>query len=174
MTWIQTYTGKRFTPLDPQPDQICIEDIAHALSLQCRYSGHCRAFYSVAEHSMRVSQIVPAEHQFAGLMHDAAEAYMGDMASPIKQMFPEFKRMENQIMKVVCEVFGIEWPLDPSVKIADNIMLATEARDLMVSPPEDWHLLEEPQQTYTIPVSSAAAEQMFLQMFHYHRPADAD
>ena len=62
------------------------------------------------------------------------------MASPIKHMIPEFKRMENQIMKVICELFGIEWPLDPCVKIADNIMLATEARDLMVSPPKDWHL----------------------------------
>jgi len=81
--WITTYTGKRFHYLDPQPEEIDIVDIAHALSLTCRFGGHCKEFYSVAEHSIRVAEIVPKEFQLLALLHDAGEAYTGDVQSPI-------------------------------------------------------------------------------------------
>src|SRR5258708_302056 len=82
--WMQTYTGRAYWPADPRAEDVCIEDIAHALSLLCRYTGHCKRFYSVAEHSILISQVVPPEYAFFGLMHDAQEAYINDLARPIK------------------------------------------------------------------------------------------
>jgi 5'-deoxynucleotidase YfbR-like HD superfamily hydrolase len=84
MSWIQTYQGGCFEPFNPHPDQIHIRDIAHALALTCRFTGHCLDFYSVAQHSVMVSQIVSHKHALAGLLHDASEAYLTDVASPIK------------------------------------------------------------------------------------------
>src|ERR1700757_1336901 len=82
--WIQTFSGKRFSLLEPQPDQICIEDIAHALSLQARFTGHVKYHYSVAQHCWYASQIVAPEFALEALMHDASEAYIGDMSRPMK------------------------------------------------------------------------------------------
>ncbi|MFG0247924.1 MAG: phosphohydrolase, partial [Phycisphaeraceae bacterium JB051] len=79
MSWIQTYTGKAFYPLREDPGIIDIRDIAHALSLQCRFNGHCSDFYSVAQHSVHVSEVVPQAFALWGLLHDAAEAYMSDL-----------------------------------------------------------------------------------------------
>ena len=83
--WIQTMSGVIFYPLDPRPEEIRIEDIAHALSHQCRFAGHCREFYSVAEHSVRVSRELPQEFMLWGLLHDASEAYLVDLPRPIKR-----------------------------------------------------------------------------------------
>lgn len=131
---IVTYTGKAIEPLNPDPALIDIEDIAHALSNCCRFCGHVRRFYSVAQHSVMVSRIVPHEHALAGLLHDASEAYLSDIARPIKQQ-PEFgtvyKAAETRLMCAISEKFGTEWPLPPSVKRADEILLRTEQRDLM-------------------------------------------
>ena len=77
--WFLTYTGRQFWPLDPRPEDICIRDIAHHLSLCCRFNGACRVHYSVAQHSVMVANILPAPLRFWGLMHDATEAYVGDM-----------------------------------------------------------------------------------------------
>ena len=82
--WIETYTGKKVYPLEPDEKTLCVEDIAHALALTCRFGGHCSEFYSVAQHSCLVSDLCPGELKLAGLMHDAAEAYLGDVVSPIK------------------------------------------------------------------------------------------
>src|SRR5258706_13895138 len=82
--WIETYSGKQFHILDPQLDEIELYDIAHALSMQCRYTGHCESFYSVAEHCVIVSMLVPKEMAIAGLFHDASEAYLTDEVSPVK------------------------------------------------------------------------------------------
>lgn len=83
--WIQTFTGKQFWPLAPKASDVCIEDIAHALSLKCRFGGHVKKFYSVAEHCVRVMKILKPADQLWGLMHDAAEAYLPDIAAPIKR-----------------------------------------------------------------------------------------
>src|ERR1017187_10636100 len=76
---ITTFSGIHFWPLLPNPADIRIEDIAHALSNQCRFAGHAREFYSVAEHSVRVSQLCPPEDALWGLLHDASEAYLTDV-----------------------------------------------------------------------------------------------
>ena len=83
--WIQTFTGRAFYVLDPRPEDVDIEDIAHALSMQCRFAGHCREFYSVAQHSVTASWLVPPEDALWGLLHDAAEAYVVDLPRPIKR-----------------------------------------------------------------------------------------
>jgi uncharacterized protein len=94
--WIQTYTGKQFWPLSPLPEDIVIEDIAHALSMQCRFGGHVRTFYSVAQHSVHVSLLVEPQYALWGLLHDAAEAYLVDLPRPIKK-FSEMGLLYQEI-----------------------------------------------------------------------------
>jgi len=131
MTWIQTFSGRRFYPLDPQPDQIDIIDIAHALSHLCRYVGHCKHHYSVAQHSLLVSQHVPAEHALWGLMHDAAEAYLGDVPRPIKALLPAYKDAERRVPAAICARFGLPPDEPPEVKRVDTAILADERRALL-------------------------------------------
>jgi len=132
--WIETFTGKKFHLLDPQPEEICIEDIAHALSNQCRYTGHVRRFFSVAEHSYHVSLHVEKQNALAGLMHDASEAYITDLSRPVKQLTPvgpPYYEIEDKIMRVIADKFGFAWPMDKDVKSADNFMLLLEKNQLM-------------------------------------------
>jgi len=137
-----TRSGLYFDFVDPQPDQITIEDIAWGLSQTCRFGGQCLEYYSVAQHSILVSQIVPHEHRLAGLMHDAAEAYIGDMVGPLKQLIPDFKVIEKRIEAVIFAKFGIALPLDPSIKHADLRLLRTEQRDLTAGSGENWNGLD--------------------------------
>ena len=124
--WIQTYSGKQFYALDPQPDDVSIEDIAHALSRMCRYAGHCNRFYSVAEHCVLVSQNLPAEHQLAGLLHDASEAYLVDIPRPFKKYLINYYSMEEKIMDIIYTKFGIEGGFHDEVKAVDNAILIDE------------------------------------------------
>jgi hypothetical protein len=138
--WISTYTGRRFWPMDPRADEIDPRDIAHALSLQCRFSGMCNSFFSVAEHSIRVADVVKANGADAttelwALLHDASEAYLMDMPRPLKHT-PGFASgylaAEIKLMKVIAERFGLDWSKYPhEVEVADQVLLATERRDLM-------------------------------------------
>lgn len=110
--WIQTYTGGRFWPLDPNPEEIDIIDIAHSLSLLCRYTGHCINFYSVGEHSLHISKEIwkdTRDENLAlwGLLHDAPEAYTNDCARPLKRNWPAWKIMEKKIMDAVCTKFDL-------------------------------------------------------------------
>lgn len=97
MTIINTFSGIEFDLLNPNPNDIDIEDIAHELSMLCRFNGHCKEFYSVAEHSVYVSYEIDEEFALIGLLHDAAEAYLGDVPTPLKKLLPEFKRADNQL-----------------------------------------------------------------------------
>lgn len=136
---IITFTGRMMNPLDPKPSDIDILDIAHALSNCCRFCGHVRSFYSVAQHSVLVSRIVAPEHALIALMHDASEAYLSDIARPIKQQ-PEFgdvyKAAEERLMLAIGERFGFDWPMPPEVHVADEILLRSEQRDLMPPSPD--------------------------------------
>jgi len=129
--WMVTVSGRQFWPLDPRAEEVEIEDIAHALSNICRFGGHVTRFYSVAQHCILVAACVPKEDQQWGLLHDAAEAYMGDMVRPIKRFMPNFKEAEDRLLRVIGERFGLTWPMPESVHVADDLVLGSEARDLM-------------------------------------------
>lgn len=166
--WIPTFTGRIFWPCDPRPDEVHIEDIAHALSQQCRFSGHCREFYSVADHSYRVSLLVSQERALWGLLHDAAEAYLVDLPRPIKhwcEMGRLYREMEATVMVAICIRFGLSNYEPLEVEKADNVMLATEIRDLVHMPPKPWDPLAAPLMERIIPRSGPDAEQMFLERF---------
>lgn len=139
--WIQTSTGRAFSLMEPQPGDVMIEDIAHALSMLCRFGGHCREFYSVAQHSVLVSLVVErfqpdnrALH-LAGLMHDASEAYLIDLPRPIKRMpgFEPYRETETRVEWAIRERFGLSFQVPDllAIKAADQMLLRTECRDLM-------------------------------------------
>jgi hypothetical protein len=159
--WIMTFTGRRFWPLTPRPEDVDLRDIAHALSLLCRFNGHCRTFYSVAEHSVRVSRAVPPHLALWGLLHDAAEAYLSDIPRPLKRQWPWFEAHEDTLLQVILARYGLELPMPPEVKAADTTLLVTEMRDLM--PPEvGWQALGVPLPDPITPLSPEAAEALFL------------
>lgn len=142
--WFLTFTGKKFYPIDPSPDDICIEDIAHALAHVCRFGGHCGGFYSVAQHSVLVSQICK-QATFQGLMHDATEAYVGDMVRPLKLQLPDYQIVEDRVWEAICEQFVIAKTMHSEVKFADNVALNTERRDLFnCDTYGDWNLQDYP------------------------------
>ena len=124
MTWIQTYSGKRFDVNDPQADSIAIEDIAHSLALQVRFNGHCSRYYSVAEHSVNLADWVLHETgdrkaAFSALMHDASEAYLCDIPKPIKPLLTNYREIEDRITTVIADAFGFDYPFPNIVKEAD-------------------------------------------------------
>jgi len=132
--WIETFTGKKFHLLNPQPEEICIEDIAHALSMIVRFSGHAKEFYSVAEHSVHVSTIVSSRDALWGLLHDASEAYISDISRPLKHLTPvgaPYRKIEARIMKAISLRFSLVLPIPESVVRVDNLMLWAEKEALM-------------------------------------------
>jgi len=160
-SWIQTYAGKHFDIFNPKIEDICIEDIAHGLSLQCRFNGQCNQFYSVAEHCARMAcWDLPGDPR-QRLMHDTAEAYIGDIPSPIKQNFPEFKKIEENLLEIIFKKFKIPLYNKDIVKKADLIMLATEARDLMNNP-NDWGILPMPYKERIKPWDWRLAQMYFI------------
>ncbi|MEH6564614.1 MAG: phosphohydrolase [Halopseudomonas sp.] len=164
MTWILTHTGIKFDLLEPTADMIHPRDIAHALSQLCRFNGHTHKHYSVAEHSIRVAQIVPVQYQLVALLHDATEAYVGDMVRPLKQVMPEFRTVEKRIWQAICERFDLPEILPTSVHAADMTLLATERRDLMPEHPGQWDCLQgvTPLTARIVPCNAVTAEVQFL------------
>ena len=127
-----TSTGDYFDFLNMSPNNVHIQDIAHALARQCRYAGHCLRFYSVAQHSVIASHIVPRKFALEALLHDAHEAYVGDMTMPLKQLLPDFMEIEHKVDAVIRQKFSLPNTISQLVKYADRIMLATEERDLLI------------------------------------------
>lgn len=140
--WMQTFTGEQFWPVDPLPEEICIEDIAHSLSLQCRFGGHCLRFYSVAEHSVLVSRALPEPFKLWGLMHDAAEAYVLDVVRPLKPYLPGYREIEARVMNAICRRFGLSPVMPPEVKLADNRILLAERDQNMLPTSHVWGLAQ--------------------------------
>lgn len=129
---IRTYTGKVFDLKVMDPESICIEDIAHALSLTCRFSGHIDGLYSVAQHSLMANYYASPENKLQALMHDASEAYIGDMPSPFKKMMPDYKMIENNLMKQIAIKYKFDWPLCQEVKDIDRRLLDQEWDSLIM------------------------------------------
>ena len=165
--WIQTYTGKKFYPLSPNVEDVCIEDIAHALSNICRFTGHCQDFYCVAQHSVLVSYICDQSNALYGLLHDASEAYICDVASPIKKtsQFITYRQIESKLQGTICEKFALKSDEPADVKRADLLLLATEARDLMPLKHPNWKLNINPLPFTIVALSPKEAKKLFLARF---------
>lgn len=142
--WIQTYSGKQFWPFDPRAEDVSLYDIAHALSMQCRYGGHVAYFYSVAEHCVILSHAVPEHLAMQALMHDAAEAYLVDVPRPIKRSLEKYYEIERGIEQVVMPHFNLPWPIDPLVMEYDTRILTDERAQLMKGGAHAWETDREP------------------------------
>lgn len=161
--WMQTFTGRQYWPLDPRPDDVCVEDIAHHLSMLCRYCGACRRFYSVAEHSVGVLRVLEADmlrngiaisdplarkFRLAGLLHDGPEAYCHDLIRPIKRCVQGYDQVESANYDAIALALGLPMlsEMDASrIKHADNAMLLAEQGVLMSTPPAAWAPIDVPQ-----------------------------
>lgn len=166
--WMQTFTGRQFWPCDPRMADVDIEDIAHALSMQPRYGGHSKRFYSVAEHSVLVSSHCDGlANQRAALLHDASEAYLVDIPRPIKPYLINYKELEDDISKVIAEKFGVAYPWSAEVHRVDNAILADEQKLLMADPPAPWTLPEPPLGLKSIRgMAPAEAKAFFMGRFY--------
>ena len=168
--WMQV-GSRQFWPLDPRPEEIRVEDVARGLAMKCRYGGHVTKFYSVAEHSVYVSQNVPREFARQALLHDASEAYLGDMIRPLKTQpeFRAFRAVEDKLEALIYARFGVTLT-DAScvaVKDADNRILIDE-RQVRRALPAPWHGLDglSPLGIRIAGYAPAPAEAMFLSRFY--------
>lgn len=128
---IRTFTGKYFNVFEPDPSLIDIEDIAHSLSFQCRFGGRLPVFYTVAQHSVLTCSSI-TEYRKEALLHDAAEAYLLDIPAPIKNRLPDYKAVEENLIKCIFNKFGLEYPLPLPVKLQDRAMLELEWNEIML------------------------------------------
>lgn len=168
--WIQTFSGLCYPLLAPDASDVCLDDIAHAVAGLERYTGHARRVaglhgYTVAQHSVHVSEIVPREDAFAALMHDSPEAYVGDASSPLKRCLSNFGYVERLSYLAIAKRFRLPFQLPPSVKHADLVLLATEKRDLMAPEPRPWLPLPEPLPERIRIWSADVAEERFRERF---------
>lgn len=169
--YVSTFSGNRFYPLVPRIDRVAIEDIAHGLAYQCRFNGQTRAFYSVAQHSLIVADLVPPPLRLAALLHDAAEAYLGDMVKPLKVLLPAFSAIEEGVSAIIADTFGLDFSDYAPIKRADLVALATEKRDLMPHSVERWAYLDgiAALPAPIVPLDPGQAKTAFLARFHQLR-----
>ncbi|MEQ9850855.1 HD family hydrolase [Pectobacterium aroidearum] len=168
MSWISTYTGRHFNYQSPSLADICIEDIAHALSQINRFCGHTCFPYSVAQHSVGASYLVPPDFAFEALMHDAHEAYVSDMMSPLKRLLPDYQQVEADIEVMTRLKFDLPLKMSAEVKHADLVMLATEKEALLHPRSGEWPILSgiEPAQRIIVPMSAIDAKREFMDRFN--------
>jgi hypothetical protein len=146
--WTETYTGIHFWAIDPRPEEVDINDIAHALSQICRFNGHCSKFYSVAQHSVLAAEEAykmgyDIMVQLATLMHDASEAYLCDIPRPIKPSLSNYKQIEENLMKCIFERFNIDVSYEDSrIKEIDNNLVCSEATYLLPSKGKEWNITQ--------------------------------
>ena len=129
--FIRTFTGKNFHIFNPQEEELGIRDISHSLSLQCRFNGHTKCFYSVGSHSLIGAELITQKFKKEFLCHENAEVIIGDLVTPIKRQSPEFLKIEKRIEKVLTKKYGLPYPMSKEVKEMDNLMFRMEFVYLM-------------------------------------------
>lgn len=164
--WMQTASGRMFWPLDPRADEVFIEDIAHALANLCRFAGHCKHFYSVAQHSVYVSHQVPPQFALDGLLHDGGEAYCIDMPRPLKRYIAGYQAVETRVQRAVAERFGLSRDMPECVHAADNAVLLAEKEQIMLPSPAPWSVPGEAAKVEIVKWTPAQARVMFLRRYH--------
>lgn len=164
--WIQTATGRQFWPMDPRPNEVEIDDIAHALSMLCRFGGHALRFYSVAEHCVLLSQVAEPQFKLWALLHDASEAYLVDVPRPIKPFLYGYEAAEAKIMRAVEERFGLFFGPPDRVKQLDRAILTDERNQVMAKPPQPWSTDGEPLGVTLRFWPPHRARRMFLSAFY--------
>lgn len=136
---ISTRDGQFFDYNNPSAYRFDIEVIAHALSNLCRYGGHSDRFYSVAEHSVLVSRVVPPELALCGLLHDASEAFVGDMPSPLKAMCQSYRTIEGKVQEAIARYYSLPYPFPSEVHLADKMLYKAEREQIVPIPDLVWH-----------------------------------
>ena len=171
--WIQTYSGRQFWPLEPDSNDVNIIDIAHPLSLICRYSGHSERFYSVGQHCVELALYgeevlkLPPKMCLYLLLHDSSEAYICDIPRPAKLIMPEYKGIEAKLEECIFTAFGLEYPMPNLVNELDTAMLATEAPVLMKKPPVPWGAMDvQPLPIKFMDLDMKAVEVLYLKLFN--------
>lgn len=168
--WFITRSGKQFFIQNPRPEDVDIKDIAHALSNLCRFGGHCSHFYSVAQHSLMVCDMLPPALKLHGLLHDATEAYLGDVIRPLKRLMPTYSVLEKNLSNVIASAFGLHVLPERDythIKDADNTALMIE-RASLIKPggpewvEEAWAIKDPPK---VLVMHPHAAEHLFLKRF---------
>lgn len=168
--YIGTYTGKKYHFINPSIDEVCIEDIAQALSMNCRYSGHVNAFYSVAEHSCIVADYIYHEtgnkrEALSALLHDASEAYLTDIPHPMKPFLIGYEEIEKRAEKVIQERFNIE-PMSDLIKYVDTNIVRAEVEVLFNEVP-DWALAYDHLEILVMRLTPEKAKDEFMRRFEY-------
>ena len=165
---ISVYDGEYFDLLEPDRSVYSVETIAHALAHLCRYTGHVNRFYSVAEHSVLVSLAVPKKFALEGLFHDASEAFLGDVSSPLKKLLPEYKVIEERVMSSIATRFNLSpWKLHSlEVHQADKRLYHAERQEIAPGRDELWHTeLRAVRTVKPVGVSPQVAKQLFLDRY---------
>jgi hypothetical protein len=164
--WMQTFSGRAVYPMDLRPEDVAVEDIAHSLAMQCRFNGHCRSFYSVAEHSVLVSRWLREHYGWqsalAGLLHDASEAYLTDVPRPIKPFLYGYKEAEAKACDAIARKFGLTNLMTAEVREADNRILFDEKLQNMGNCELEWDAWHDPLGVTLQFWSPMQAEQAFL------------
>lgn len=163
-TTMQTFTGKLIDLANFQESDVRLPDIAHALSLINRFTGHSKVPYSVAQHSVMVSRLTEPENALWGLLHDASEAYLGDVATPLKNMLPGYRDLEEHVQRAIASAFRLRWPMPPDVKAADVRALMAEKRDLIPGD-HDWGIDVEPHCGPVLPYCWTQAKRLFEERY---------
>lgn len=131
--------GVFFDLLRPHEMKFDIEAIANSLSNICRYTGHVNRFYSVAEHCVLVSKAVPERYALEGLLHDASEAYVGDVSSPLKRLLPDYRKIEDNVQDALAKTFGLVYPFPKEIHDADKRLYWAERATIAPGPDKLWH-----------------------------------
>jgi len=133
--FVTTYSGAKFFIEEGNVEDVPLWDIAHALAMNCRFNGHLKYFYSVAEHSIHVANLSPPEYRLEALMHDVSEAFLPDVPRPFKRFISGFDGYEESLHEKISEHYNLVYPLPPAVAYIDKHIVRAEAERLYKSPP---------------------------------------